>query len=95
MPARMLGASRRQAIAVTSQAIAVDEMIETVPAAAATAPPATPQNVDGVCQSGLNGLTAGGTEGLDTVCSIRCMQARVACASLTLTRCSTFPEQLS
>ena len=67
MSSRMPGGNRRQIVLTVSQAIAIDEMIDTVPAAAATASPAGLQNVDGVCQSGLNGLTAGGTDGLDTV----------------------------
>lgn len=65
----MFGRSRRQTATTVGQAIAIDEMTE-APYAAAVAPPSTLHNGDGVCQSGLNGLTAGGTEGLDTVCCL-------------------------
>ena len=57
------GAQRTPAV----QAVAVEEMLEAAPAAAANIAPSAPQNVDGICMSGLNGRTAGGTDGLDTV----------------------------
>ena len=90
VPSRMVDSSRRQMSVIVSQAIAMDEMIDSVPAAAATAPPAVPQNVDGVCQSGLNGLTAGGTDGLDTVCCLRCTHAWYDCAICFVTAYACF-----
>lgn len=88
LPARMFGRSRRQTATTVGQAIAIDEMTE-APAAAAVAPPATLNDADGVCQSGLNGLTAGGTEGLDTV-SLAADSGSLATTSLPFSQSCAF-----
>ena len=60
---------KRTSAPVTGQATALDEITTAQPALEPVA--VSPAN-DNVCQSGLNGLTAGGVEGLDTVRQFAC-----------------------
>ncbi|KAL0055706.1 hypothetical protein WJX82_003462 [Trebouxia sp. C0006] len=63
---RGLCAARQAPVLVTSQATAIDQ-IATAEAPATSSMAAGP-NSDNVCMSGLNGLSAGGVEGLDSGC---------------------------
>lgn len=61
--------SKRTSAPITGQATALAEITTAQPALEPV--PLTSVN-DNICQSGLNGLTAGGVEGLDTVRKFAC-----------------------
>lgn len=61
--------AKRTSAPVTGQATALHEITTAQPALEPVA--LSPAN-DNICQSGLNGLTAGGVEGLDTVRQFAC-----------------------
>ena len=70
MQPRALPAARQLSATVTSRATAIDQITTAEPVA--TSSDRAGPNSDNICLSGLNGLSSGGVEGLDTVCYFAC-----------------------